>query len=144
MIKWNDKKLVKIIFSCYIAGLNIVYVTYCFIGIYIVRFLHTDWDTQVVRLEDNRNIFKILIENLISERWIRILGHRWLGNIIKMDIAKLRLENTNWIQFARIGISGEVSSMRHWITDCIVSHRITVVNYAVCNLNGKVGGHVNI
>ena len=59
----------------------------------LIRSRRLRWVGHVVRMEDNRNTFKILIKKPMGKGTRR----RWEDNL-RMDIIEVGIERMNWIQ----------------------------------------------
>ena len=61
---------------------------------------------HVARMEVGRSAFKMLTGTYAGKRSLGRPRRRWVDNI-RMDLKEIVINTTNWVDFLRIGITGE-------------------------------------
>jgi hypothetical protein len=58
------------------------------------------WAGHVVRIEEGRGIYRVLVGRPKGKRWLGRPRRRWEDNI-KMHLIKIEIDGANWIRLAQ-------------------------------------------
>jgi hypothetical protein len=65
----------------------------------IIKSRRMRWVGHVARMEEKRNVYRLLVRNREGKRPLGRPRHRWIGNI-KMDILEIGMNVVDWIGLA--------------------------------------------
>jgi hypothetical protein len=63
------------------------------------------WAGHVARMEENRNVYRILVEKPAGKRPLGRPGRMWV-EYIKIDLREIGWDGVDWIDLAEIGTTG--------------------------------------